>query len=96
MGGKIVGWFCLLLGVIFAAAIAPLVASIRFANEEEEVIGAYFGSTLFLICAAVLLWGGTAFVESARLASSRILFGASGVIVLLSVIGLIMLSAAMP
>ena len=81
-----------MLGVILASAIAPLLASIRFATEEEEVMGAYFGSFLFFICAAVLLWGGVAFVRSAQLASGRILLGASGVIALPSAIGLIALS----
>ncbi|MBL8894835.1 MAG: hypothetical protein JNJ53_09555 [Rhizobiales bacterium] len=85
-----------MIGVIFASAIAPLLASIRFASEEEEVMGAYFGSLLLFICAAVLFWGGVTFVRSAQLASSRILLGASCVIALLSVIGLITLSAAMP
>jgi hypothetical protein len=96
MAGRIAGWLCLMLGVIFAAAIAPLLASIRFATEEEEVMGAYLGSVLFFICAAVLLWGGTVFVQSARVAKGRILLGIGAAVALLSIAGMIAISKTMP
>ena len=96
MGGKAAGWFCVMLGVLFASVIAPLLASIRFATEEEDVVGAYLGSIVLFICAAVLLWAGAVFVQTARLGRGRIFLGAGCAIAILSLAGVMTINQGMP